>query len=1491
MLESVYDAISSEEFETHASQEAPTNSGSSGSYSDGVPAVTLGLNTAISSARWRDLLKSVEKDPLAGLLLCPIGTDYDDDADSGDAYSDDDDDDDGDGSGTDRDHGDEDNEDKGGAGGGIEPLDTTDLTASDAAANSFGGMEIQDTSHAPLMPSSESLNSALQSRMLRVPSEFPGHLGSAAGEPLSLESAKGENDRAGAGTAQADAAATTEASAAAAAPPPSASASTTTPATTTAPLHVSEVDPMVLHLLWKPVLEAAAGLFLLGKAAGEHASPSALRQAVDATLVLAKLAARHELQAVFDTLVYVLASFTGLLAPWPTSSHDKYAFGSGSTSNSSQSGQQQQQSMLEVPSVTAQVIMLRNLVTSPASRMAAVAVFGVAHRLGAHLKAAWQPVVRLVFRLRDLQLLDSSLLLTESDEDFLPSHERHYYTHLLLDKAQARRSASASSDQHPNQAGDVDRSGDQNNNNNSNKSGSGGGGGILGWFFGAASAPAPAPSNRRRLQRRRRHQSPSSSSFESEGAHRNNNSRSNGGRVPRCEMWNDGAHAGEGNGDGSRNFSSELGAPLERSHLSEADEGYGVWSDNSGDDENGDDDVGGTAGDGDGAVDRSSFSTDDEEGAYGNFYDDDDDEDDNGTTKADKSDGTHRSSLGQSWNSLPGEGRWNDPAHDPELAALLSERQQLRSVAKEQFAACQVGELIHDCRELSDASLWAFLHALTAAVHAHLPSDERRAPPSVSGATTSSSSTFADSRGSVGGTAAPASETSTVKTSALPLLDEGIGLLPLDLLTEGAAGAEAGKGAAAPSSSEALAEIEPVDRPNMYLPPLSPPSLVFAEVLVTEIALRNRDRLTVVWPLLSAHYRKRLSGASHASLGVEKAANGLLRLCCRAGGRPRLAPLLLSDALAWLLPPSPPSGCPPSLFALDDDDALCRPRVHQTLLPLIGSALLRCVRLHASGLQSLPTPQHWAPLLALLASCAAANYHQRRHHNRRREHRSREGEGKAGDASNLKLTDFLCAEAVLAQSGRLRAFKALTSIVQDHRLFPISSTSSTTSSGLSILSAAQCCASFWDTSRAIHVDLNFALRQARNGGDGRQAADTANNSTAVGAAGGDRTGIPLIASIENDDRNTGKSRNTGGHSSSSAMSSSVGLYVGSTQSRVAALESSLTALAKGAAGLLAILLQHLTKSLILSSPAALPPKESSNDRSTSTEKGAEVQGNSEDRSMQIQPNAVVLNDWYTVLAMFCRICGGEASRPSVRAHALHVLRSVLLEDQDSLPSSSSSSPSSTPALSTTMALFQKAHPGIMHRAIATLQVPLTGLCRDARVSASKETALGAYQSKSEKHQNSSNYRSSSNSGGNRRRRVSGSGDDDDDGYGEGNMSLDENGAAAVPGTFVPGPRGNGSPEAATRVGEGGGGGALMIGGVGTGERHVITEFLSPHKCAHLAPLLDDATTAEVTCPYVSVLVKRISMSECFLKLSFNRKLTRKSHVLFTAVCLCACDLC
>lgn len=104
---------------------------------------------------------------------------------------------------------------------------------------------------------------------------------------------------------------------------------------------------------------------------------------------------------------------------------------------------------------------------------------------------------------------------------------------------------------------------------------------------------------------------------------------------------------------------------------------------------------------------------------------------------------------------------------------------------------------------------------------------------------------------------------------------------------------------------EALIDLIPASSPNASESsgkekridafPISPASEAFAEVLICEIALRNRDRLTMLWgALLQAHYTERLESVAHtyvesqeemdAKLNgcFEKAITGLLRISCCA---------------------------------------------------------------------------------------------------------------------------------------------------------------------------------------------------------------------------------------------------------------------------------------------------------------------------------------------------------------------------------------------------------------------------------------------------------------------------------------------------------------------------------------------------------------------------------------------------------------------------------
>lgn len=76
----------------------------------------------------------------------------------------------------------------------------------------------------------------------------------------------------------------------------------------------------------------------------------------------------------------------------------------------------------------------------------------------------------------------------------------------------------------------------------------------------------------------------------------------------------------------------------------------------------------------------------------------------------------------------------------------------------------------------------------------------------------------------------------------------------------------------------------------------------FAEVLLCEVALRNRDRITAIFPLLEEHYKLTLGRQKTCTFHTEKAATGLLRICNRFADKPALFSSLV-QLYRLLIPP------------------------------------------------------------------------------------------------------------------------------------------------------------------------------------------------------------------------------------------------------------------------------------------------------------------------------------------------------------------------------------------------------------------------------------------------------------------------------------------------------------------------------------------------------------------------------------------------------------
>jgi hypothetical protein len=165
------------------------------------------------------------------------------------------------------------------------------------------------------------------------------------------------------------------------------------------------------------------------------------------------------------------------------------------------------------------------------------------------------------------------------------------------------------------------------------------------------------------------------------------------------------------------------------------------------------------------------------------------------------------------------------------------------------------------------------------------------------------------------------------------------------------------------SSSDSIAT--PVFLPTSGYLPISPASEAFAEVLICEIALKNRDRLKMLWKdVLQDHYLSSLTsilvnpveGAStavpQADPGLEKRVTGLLRISICAVQRDELSNEILS-AWKYLLPISDEQRASSPLRVLDKH---------------IGEGLWRTAS-SVDGLHSL-NADGWEGLMSLLKWCA-----------------------------------------------------------------------------------------------------------------------------------------------------------------------------------------------------------------------------------------------------------------------------------------------------------------------------------------------------------------------------------------------------------------------------------------------------------------------------------------------------------------------------------------
>jgi hypothetical protein len=214
-------------------------------------------------------------------------------------------------------------------------------------------------------------------------------------------------------------------------------------------------------------------------------------------------------------------------------------------------------------------------------------------------------------------------------------------------------------------------------------------------------------------------------------------------------------------------------------------------------------------------------------------------------------------------------------------AGPLKDLRQCRALVRRTVASCRVQDLVSDSRLLRLDSLAHMSKTLIALIHSNLPAGERAAE---------DGGAEGDAIGSSNGHARSGS--TTTEDAVLAAL-----------------------------SDEYIARM----RREVQLPSLTPASVAFAEVMLAEVALRNRDRcgfliiswsgrreggfgeeaenadswtdlclgvdrITTLWPhMLADHYRTRMSKIRNPTPVTEKVSNPLL-LPCRSPGQRWILP-------------------------------------------------------------------------------------------------------------------------------------------------------------------------------------------------------------------------------------------------------------------------------------------------------------------------------------------------------------------------------------------------------------------------------------------------------------------------------------------------------------------------------------------------------------------------------------------------------------------------
>lgn len=174
----------------------------------------------------------------------------------------------------------------------------------------------------------------------------------------------------------------------------------------------------------------------------------------------------------------------------------------------------------------------------------------------------------------------------------------------------------------------------------------------------------------------------------------------------------------------------------------------------------------------------------------------------------------------------------------------------------------------------------------------------------------------------------------------------------------------------------------------MDLPPISAASAAWLESMLVDIALRNRDRLMIIWPLLRSHYLASLAQAvAPTSYVTERRLQGLLKLTTRLLSRDHFAGLLVELLGQILLANEPTVSQSMELLAAAsrdpyDDDYLQTKRAvagksksgfhFDDFAGVVAAGMFRILTQNVELLPFLSIEQ-WETLFLIIAKCSASD--------------------------------------------------------------------------------------------------------------------------------------------------------------------------------------------------------------------------------------------------------------------------------------------------------------------------------------------------------------------------------------------------------------------------------------------------------------------------------------------------------------------------------------